>query len=94
MFGQDVITVLLQDSFSKGELSLVAAGQADVVLATRRAYREAMREALIAGVEEITGRTVSAFLSDHHAPTDSAVDVYVLEPLESPPLTDEAAAAV
>jgi uncharacterized protein YbcI len=45
----------------------------------RKAYQNAMRDDLVAGVEEITGRKVVAFLSDNHMNPDIAVESFVLE---------------
>jgi uncharacterized protein YbcI len=78
-FDRDLIAVVLRDTLTKGERSLVRDGLADMVLATRKAYQGTMREDLVAAVEEITGRTVSAFLSDNHIDPDLAVEMFVLE---------------
>lgn len=70
---------MLRDTLTKGERSLVRDGLADMVLATRKAYQGTMRADLVAAVEEITGRTVSAFLSDNHIDPDLAVEMFVME---------------
>lgn len=75
-----MITVLLEDTLTKGERSLVRDGQVELVLTNRRAYQRTMREELIAGIEEIMGRRVKAFMSDNHIDPDLAVEVFVLEP--------------
>ena len=54
------------------------------MLGTRKAFQNAMREELVAGVEEITGRRVIAFMSDNHLEPDMAIEAFVLEPLEAP----------
>jgi uncharacterized protein YbcI len=72
--------VVLQDGMTRGERSLVRDGRTELVLSTRKAYQETMREDLVAAVEEITGRTVYAFLSDNHADPDVAVECFVLTP--------------
>ena len=78
-FDGDLIAVVLRDTLTKGERSLVRDGLSDLVLATRRAYQGTMRADLIAAVEEITGRTVSAFMSDNHIDPDLAVEMFVME---------------
>ncbi len=75
----DLITVVLQDTLTKGERSLVRDGKEELVLATRLAYQMTMREALIDGLEQITGRTVRAFMSANHMEPDIAVEIFVLE---------------
>jgi uncharacterized protein YbcI len=68
-------------------------GQTDLVLSTRKAYQRPMRVDLVAAVEEITGRTVRAFLSDNHADPDIAVECFVLVPRDVARREREAAAA-
>jgi hypothetical protein len=46
----------------------------------RQAYQYTMRTELVDGVEEITLRTVVAFLSANHLDPDIAVESFVLEP--------------
>jgi uncharacterized protein YbcI len=76
----DLITVVLRDSLTKGERSLVAAGKVDVVLSTRKAYQSAMKTDLVAAVEGCSGREVVAFLSENHIEPDIAIESFVLEP--------------
>ena len=64
----------------KGERSLIRDGKADFVLETRRAYQLTMREDYTAGIEEITGRRVIAFLSANHIDPDIAIESFVLAP--------------
>ena len=84
----DVVTVVLQDTLTKGERSLVDDGLQDLVLSTRKAFQGTMAHALISGVEEILGRRVKAFLSDNHIDPDIAVETFVLAPPEAPPHAD------
>ena len=85
---EDVVTVVLRDTLTRGERSLVADGLDELVLATRKAFQGTMRHDLIAGVEEILGRRVAAFLSDNHIDPDLAVEVFVLAPADSGPQDD------
>ena len=77
---EDLISVVLRDTLTKGELSLVADGRTELVLEMRKAYQNTMRHDLVAGVEEIAGRKVIAFLSDNHIDPDIAIESFVLEP--------------
>jgi uncharacterized protein YbcI len=76
----DLVCVVLQDTLTHGERSLVGTGQEQLVLSTRRAFQDAMRSEAIAGVEELTGRKVMAFMSDNHIDPDVGVECFVLEP--------------
>ena len=78
--GRDHVLVMLRDTLTTGEHTLVAADRSDLVLETRRAYQEAMRPEAIAMVENLTGRRVVGFMSDNHIDPDLAAEVFVLEP--------------
>jgi uncharacterized protein YbcI len=75
----DLVAVVLRDTLTKGERSLVRDGRAEHVLETRKAYQMTMGPTLIAAVEEIVGRKVIAFMSDNHIDPDIAVESFVLE---------------
>jgi uncharacterized protein YbcI len=77
---EDLISVVLQDTLTKGERSLVSNGETALVLASRKAYQSSMGLDLIASVEEISGRKVIAFLSDNHIEPDYAIESFVLAP--------------
>src|SRR5437868_10741179 len=58
----NVVLVMLEQSLSKGEQSLVARGRADKVLEVRHEFQEAMRDESMAKVADLTGRQVIAML--------------------------------
>lgn len=76
----DLVSCVLQDTLTKGERRLIEDGEERLVLDMRRQYQRAMRDDLVRGVEEITGRTVMAFLSDNHAHPDVAIESFLLAP--------------
>jgi len=82
-FSDDMVTVVLQDTMTKAENTLVARGHEDIVLSTRATFQDLMGDDLIAGVEEITGRRVTAFLSSNHVHPDIAIESFVLAPLRA-----------
>jgi uncharacterized protein YbcI len=77
-YHDDLVTVVVQDLLTTGERTLVRDGQPALVLDLRRAFQDSMAVALTAGVERITGRTVTAFLSANHIDPDVAVESFVL----------------
>ena len=89
----DVVTVVLQDTLTKGERSLVSDELDELVLTMRKAFQGTMRHDLINGIEEILGRKVQAFLSDNHIDPDLAVEVFVLAPHDAGPQGDGARGA-
>jgi uncharacterized protein YbcI len=78
--GRDVITVVLEETLTKAERRLTREGEEDTVLTTRRVFQRTMRTDMVESVERITGRRVSAFMSDQSVTPDIAVEVFVLEP--------------
>jgi uncharacterized protein YbcI len=75
---RDVVTVILEETLTRGERNLVLAGHAETVLEARRLHQQTMRADLVATVEELTGRSVSAFLSDQQTDPDVAVETFLL----------------
>jgi uncharacterized protein YbcI len=80
-----LVTVVLHDTLTKGERSLVRGGHRDLVLANRRAYQDTMRPSLTSAVEKITGQRVIAFLSDNHIHPDIAIESFLLAPAVAGP---------
>jgi uncharacterized protein YbcI len=81
-FGDNAVFVVLQDTLTKGEQSLVGAGESDAVLDLRRLWQGVMRDSCSREVEQLTGRKVIGFMSDNYIDPDIAVEVFILEPAE------------
>jgi uncharacterized protein YbcI len=81
-FNEDMVTVLLRDTLTRGELSLVQNDHGELVLATRKTFQDVMGADLTAGVELILQRKVIAFLSANHIDPDIAVETFILAPEE------------
>jgi uncharacterized protein YbcI len=84
ILNRDSVTVILQDTLTKGERSLVAAGREDHVMSSRYAYQQVMREDLTKLVEQALDHKVIAFLSANHLDPDVAVEFFLLAPAENP----------
>lgn len=76
----NVVTVILQDTLTKAERTLVGNDHQGLVLRTRLVLQDTMQADLIAGVQEILGRDVVAFLSANHIEPDVAVETFILTP--------------
>jgi uncharacterized protein YbcI len=76
----DLVTCVLQDTLTKAEHTLVGNDHRELVLAMRHAFQQAMQADLVAGVQEILGREVVAFLSANHTDPDYAVETFILAP--------------
>jgi uncharacterized protein YbcI len=79
LINDDVVTVVLADTLTTGERTLVENGRSDRVLQLRHDYQETMRDDLIAIIERQLERKVIAFMSQDHIDPDLAVEFFVLE---------------
>ena len=75
----NVVVVMLDQTLTKGEQSLVSKGRAEKVLEIRHEFQEAMREESMAKISELTGRGVTAMLSANHVNPDLGAEIYVLD---------------
>ena len=83
LINDDMVTVVLADTLTKGESKLVERGRSRRVLELRHDYQLIMRRALTELVERSLGRKVIAFMSQNHIDPDLAVEVFVLDPAEA-----------
>jgi uncharacterized protein YbcI len=81
----DLIVVVLQNSLTPGERFLADDNRGEQVLDMRRAYQDAMRTDCIAAIENLTSRTVTAFMSANHIDPDLAAEVFILKPQSPTP---------
>jgi uncharacterized protein YbcI len=75
----NTIVVLMQDTLTRAEQSLVADGQRDEVLRIRQSLQRTMRADMVAAVERLTTRSVVAFMSAHHIDPDISCEIFVLD---------------
>jgi uncharacterized protein YbcI len=86
--GNDLIVCLLADTLTKSERKLVDAGEERLVLEQRSALQRLMRDRAITAVEDLSGRMVTAFMSNNHIDPDLAVETFVLVPSPDEEPTD------
>jgi uncharacterized protein YbcI len=75
---QDVVVVVLEETFTPAERTLIDRGEADGIQDIRRRFQRAMAEQFISIVEQATGRRVRSFFSDTDLKNDISVEVFVL----------------
>jgi uncharacterized protein YbcI len=78
----DLLVCAMRDVFTTIERTLIEAGEADQVRATRLALREAVQEEIRAEVEQIVGRRVRGFTGQVLLAPEIAIELFVLEPEE------------
>jgi uncharacterized protein YbcI len=81
VIAKDTVAIVLADTLTKGERSLVGMGEQAHVLRTRHNFQQLMRDDLIGLVERLSGRNVEVFFSDNHVEPDYALEFFLLEPM-------------
>ena len=87
---ENLVTIVLQDTLTKAEQTLVDRDRGNLVLLTRATFQEVMGDDLTAGIEAVLDRKVIAFLSANHIDPDIAIESFILAPADqiAPGLTD------
>jgi uncharacterized protein YbcI len=75
---EDVVVVVLEETFTKAERTLVERGEIEAIQQIRRRFQQAMADEFKGIVEQATGRVVRAFLSETNLEADVAVEFFLL----------------
>ena len=81
--GDDILMVVLEDTFTPAERNLAAMGEHQRLRDVRLFFQYASEEQLIGIVEAILGRRVRAFISGLDARRDVSAEVFALEPRQA-----------
>ncbi len=77
---EDHVLIVMADTLTKGERTLVKAGCSERVLQVRSDFQSAMSQDLVALVEGQIDRKVVAFMSNNNIDPDLGVEIFVLSP--------------
>lgn len=80
LLGDDLLACMLGGIYTDVEKTMIELQRAREVHETRREFQAATRHKFIDVVEQLTGRSVSAFISNYHVGPDLAVELFLLEP--------------
>ena len=83
MMGDDMLAVMLGDPYTDVEKTMIELGRKHVVHETRGEFQHAIRHKFIEVVEQLSGRAVLAFISNHHVGPDLAVELFWLDGAEA-----------
>jgi uncharacterized protein YbcI len=75
---EDVVVVVLEETFTKAERTLVERGETEAIQQIRRRFQQAMAAEFKSIVEQATGRVVKAFLSETNLEADVSVEFFLL----------------
>ena len=84
MVGDEILLCVMQDTLIRAEQTLVARGRGEAVYALRHSFHHAMEQEMRDAVERLTGRRVTAFMSQVSLQPDISIEVFFLAPAESP----------
>jgi uncharacterized protein YbcI len=74
----DVIAVVLEETFTRAERTLIERGEDEGIKDIRRRFQRVMAEQFTAIVEQATGRKVRSFFSDTDLDEDLSVELFIL----------------
>src|SRR3954468_17641750 len=72
-YSGDVLVVVLEETFTPAENTLIQRGEADGIQDIRRRFQRVMADQFISVVEQSTGRQVRSFFSDTDLENDLSV---------------------
>lgn len=76
---RDIIVVVMEDTMTKAEKTLVESGRSAAVKQVRDALRETMRDDLASGIEALAGRRVIAQIGTSTFDPDVTSDLFILD---------------
>jgi uncharacterized protein YbcI len=74
----DLVVVVLEESFTRAEKTLAARGEREAIQHIRRRFQQAMADSFTSVVEQATGRKVRVFLSETDIDRDVSVETFLL----------------
>jgi uncharacterized protein YbcI len=80
LLGDDLLVSVLGGVYTDVEKTMIELQRSTIVQETRSTFQIAMQRRFIDKVEQITGRGVLAFISNHHIGPDIEVEVFMLTP--------------
>jgi uncharacterized protein YbcI len=74
----DLVVVVLEETFTRAERTLVERGEKDAIQNIRRRFQQQMKEEFTSCIEQATGRKVRAFLSETNLEEDVSCEIFLL----------------
>ena len=75
---EDLVVVVLEESFTRAEKTLAERGEKDAIEHIRRRFQQQMADDFTSVVEQPTGRKVRVFLSETNIDHDVSVETFLL----------------
>jgi uncharacterized protein YbcI len=77
-YSDDLVVVVLEETFTRAERTLVERGEIDAIQNIRRRFQQHMKEEFSSLIEQATGRKVRAFLSETNLEVDVSCEIFLL----------------
>ena len=76
----DLTAVVLEETFTPAEKTLIARGESDGIQDIRRRFQRAMADQFRSVVEQATGREVRSFMSETDLENDISIELFLVGP--------------
>ena len=80
LLGDDLLACVLGGVYTDVEKTMIEIQRGTIVQETRNAFQAAMQDKFIEAVQELSGRRVLAFISNHHVGPDIEIELFFLVP--------------
>jgi uncharacterized protein YbcI len=80
LLGDDLLACVLGGVYTDVEKTMIEIQHSTLVQETRNAFQNAMRDKFINAVQDLSGRRVLAFISNHHVGPDMEIELFLLMP--------------
>jgi len=85
LMGDDLLVCVLGGVYTDVEKTMIELQRSTIVQETRSAFQNAMQDRFIDQVEQLSGRGVLAFISNHHVGPDIEIEIFMLTPPQGRP---------
>lgn len=83
LLGGDLLACVLGGVYTDVEKTMIEIQRSATVQDTRNEFQNAMQDRFIKAVEDLSGRRVRAFISNHHVGPDIEIELFFLAPDQS-----------
>jgi uncharacterized protein YbcI len=80
MLGDDLLVCVIGGVYTDVEKTMIELQRTTIVQETRNGFQNAMQHKFIDSVQELSGRTVLAFISNHRIGPDVEIELFLLMP--------------
>jgi uncharacterized protein YbcI len=84
LLGGDLLACVMGGVYTDVEKTMIELQRSTIVQETRSAFQNAMQDKFIAEIEQLSGRGVLAFISNHHVGPDIEIELFMLKPDVTP----------